>query len=137
MLKEMGKIQKLVSSFASSLTALLLMVNPVFAAEEINLCPTEGIGKTLCQLKISQVLPAVIKLILILAILIAFFFLIIGGIKWITAGSNKEAAAEARGTLTAAIVGLVIIFLAWMVLTFLGTFFGIGDLLKFEIPVIK
>ena len=128
----MGKIQKLALSFGAFLWVSLLNPAFVWAVEEINICPP-GQFNPLCGIQLQNVISAIIRILLAVAALIAFIFLIIGGIKWITAGSNKEAAAEARGTLTAALIGLVIVFLAFLLLNIVKALFGI-DLLKLELP---
>lgn len=75
---------------------------------------------------LSLLLPNLITVFFIAATLIGFIFLIIGGIKWITSGDNQEAATKAKGTLTAAIIGLVLVFLAYAVLNLIGFFFHLN-----------
>ena len=70
-------------------------------------------------------ITALITLLLVIAVLIAFFFLIYGGIKWITSGGDKEAAAAAQKTITAAIIGLVLAFSAWAILSLVFNFFNV------------
>ena len=45
-------------------------------------------------------ITALITLLLVIAVLVAFFFLIYGGIRWITSGGDKEATATAQKTLS-------------------------------------
>jgi len=59
--------------------------------------------------------------------------LIIGGIKWVTSGGDKEKTAGAQQTLTAALVGLVIVFASWAIIKLIETFFGI-EILTLAIP---
>jgi predicted small integral membrane protein len=106
-----------------------------FAAdEEINISPKgsfEGLG----ALTIPNIVSGAIQLILVLAALIAFIFLIVGGVKWITAGGDKEKTAGAQKTLTSALVGLVIVFAAWAIMSLIGKFFGV-DIFKLTIPTV-
>jgi hypothetical protein len=60
--------------------------------------------------------------------------LAVGGIKWMMAGGDKEKAGEARGQLTSALIGLVVIFLAWAISKLLETIFGVNILEGFTIP---
>lgn len=70
-------------------------------------------------------LPNLIALLFIVATVAAFFVLIAGGIKWITAGGDKAATESARGTITSAIIGLVLVFSVYAILRLIEHFFGI------------
>ncbi|MFH1863801.1 MAG: hypothetical protein ABIJ85_02755 [bacterium] len=64
---------------------------------------------------------------------IAFFvLLLVGGFKYMSAGSDPKAIEAARKTLTSAIAGLLIVILSYLVLVFIGTFTGV-DLTQFKI----
>ena len=108
---------------------ILSLTSSVYAQSDaaISLTPA-GQFNTLGGLSFSDIISAVVMLVLVIAALIAFFFLIYGGIKWITSGGDKEQTAAAQGTLTAAIIGLAIVFSTWAILNLIGTFFGIGIL---------
>lgn len=60
--------------------------------------------------------------------------LVTGGVRWITSGGDKAATEAARGQLTAALVGLVIVFSAWALVRIVGTFFGIDILGNITFP---
>ena len=106
----------------------------VLAAEEIQLSPT-GQFEKLGQLTVPAIVSGAIRLILVVAALVAFVFLIIGGIRWVTSGGDKEKTAKAQQTLTAALVGLVIVFAAWAIIRLIETFFGI-QILTLTIPTV-
>lgn len=57
--------------------------------------------------------------------IVAFIFLIIGGFKYLTAGGDPKKAESARNTLTYAILGLVLLILAWFILYFVKNFTGV------------
>jgi len=61
-----------------------------------------------------QVIGAVIRLMLWIAGVLAIVFVIIGGYQYMTSLGNDEKAAAGRKTLTYAIIGLVIIILAYV-----------------------
>jgi len=82
---------------------------------------------------LQSVITSVIDLVLVIVVLASFFFLLYGAIKWITSGGDKEAAATAQKTITAAIIGLALAFSAWAILNLLGGFFGI-DLTSLSVP---
>lgn len=81
---------------------------------------------------LQEFLPNLITFGLVLAIVAAFFFLVLGGIKWITSEGDKERLDQAKKTITAALIGLVLVFALWAILQLLGNFFGI-DLIKIDI----
>ena len=57
--------------------------------------------------------------------IIAFIFLILGGFKYLTAGGDPKKVEQARNTLTYAILGLVLLLLAWFILYFVEEFTGV------------
>lgn len=74
-----------------------------------------------------------INFIFVAAVIIALGFLIYGGVRWITSGGDKGGVETARNTIISAIVGLVVIVLAYfilnsLVLPFLGIEGGFSGL---------
>lgn len=80
-------------------------------------------------------IPRAISFAFVVGVIIFFFMLIFGGIKWISSGGDKQALEGARGTVTSAIIGLVILFATFAVIQLLGTFFGI-KILELTIPTL-
>lgn len=74
---------------------------------------------------ISNLLNNVVTLIFIVAGILVFFFLLFGGIKWIISGGDQKKTEEARNMITAAVVGLAIVALAWAIVKVLEQFFGL------------
>jgi hypothetical protein len=84
----------------------------------------------------SELVPNVITLGFIIATIIALGVLLMGGIKWMTSGGDREATAGAQKTLTAGVVGLIIVFSLYAVLSLIGYFFNL-DLLTLDLtPII-
>lgn len=111
---------------AFSLLSLFSLVSPlpIFA---VDFCPA-GQFDSLCKLDaggLGSVIRNIIVAILIIAAVISLFFLIYGGIKWIMSGGDKAKIGEARAMLTAAIVGLIITFLSYFILSIVLGFFGL------------
>ena len=73
----------------------------------------------------SNLLNNAVTLIFIIAGMLVFFFLVFGGIKWIISGGDAKKTEEARNMITAAIVGLTIVALAWAIVKVLEQFFGL------------
>jgi Na+/proline symporter len=66
---------------------------------------------------------------------IAFLFLLIGGIQWITAGGDKDAIDKARKKIMGAVVGLAVTFSLYVIVFVIGYLFGI-NLQQFNIPTL-
>jgi hypothetical protein len=70
-------------------------------------------------------IPNLITLALVVGAAISFFVLIMGAIQWISGGGDKQALEGARGKITNAVIGIVILFSIFAILNLLETFFGI------------
>lgn len=122
--KYMLKAKKLVGIIVLQVAAMTLPM----AALAANIVPTQLSQQT----SLVVVIQAVIRFILLIAFVLAFIFLLIGGLRWITAGGDEKAVAGARGMITGALIGLVIVLLAYAIIKLVETFFGVtiisGDL---------
>ena len=101
-------------------------------AQGINLTPG-GQFSGLNEISIANIVSAVIILILIVAALVFFFMLVWGGIRYITSGGDKAQTEAARNQITAALIGLVIVFAAWAIINLVQIFFGI-NILSLNVP---
>jgi hypothetical protein len=79
------------------------------------------------------VIAALITIVFIIAAIIFFFMLVAGGIRYISSGGDKAQTESARSQITAAIIGLVIVFATYAIINLLNTFFGI-DIYQLNIP---
>ena len=99
------------------------------ANNQIQLIPGGGGSSSsfsnLSGITAGGIISGAISLVLIFAALIFFFMLVIGGIKWILSGGDKGQTEAARNQITAALVGLVIVFAAWAIAQLIGGLFGI------------
>lgn len=103
--------------------------------DNINLKPPAGTKfAPLGDLTAGRIVSGLIQFTMVIAAIVFFFILVIGGIKWITSGGDKAQTEGARNQITAALVGLVIVFAAWAILQLIKTFFGI-DIFSLTIPV--
>lgn len=75
-----------------------------------------------------------VAVVLVLAAVIFFFMLVIGGIRWITSGGDKGKTEAARNQITAALIGLVIVFASWAILQLINLIFGIDIITNLTIP---
>lgn len=126
----LNKAKKIAVSLGLSSLALSLPS----LAYAVDLVPTE-ISPIQNIIKVVQ---GVIRFILIVAFVLAFIFLIIGGIRWITAGGDEKAVAGARGMITGALIGLVIVLVAYALIRTVEIFFNVSIITgtNFQIPVV-
>jgi hypothetical protein len=120
---------------ATGILATLIPSSTAFAQVSIGTCPT-GIGGTICNLQagdFGKVVSNLITTLIIIAIIIAIIFLVWGGIKWILSGGDKAKVEAARNTIIGGIIGLVLVFLAYFIITIVAGLFGI-DIHNLTIP---
>ncbi len=76
----------------------------------------------------QKFIPNLIGLSFIIGALIFFAILIICAIQWISSGGDKAAIESARGKLTNAFIGLILLFAAFAIIKFIENFFGVSIL---------
>ncbi|MDO8488219.1 MAG: hypothetical protein Q7S31_02795 [bacterium] len=114
----------------------VLMVSPTLAlAQDVDLTKISDQYKDLSNVNAQGVLSFVINGLLIVAGLIAFLFLLWGGVQWILAGGDKEGTEKARKRITNALVGLAIVFSAYALAYLVNAVFSV-NILQFNIPKI-
>ncbi len=74
---------------------------------------------------LSLVVPKLITMTLVVGSVIFFFMLTIGAIQWIASGGDKGAIESARGKITNALIGIIILFSVYAIIRFIEVFFGI------------
>lgn len=111
------------------------MFNLLLAQDKIELKQNVGEFSALTNLTIPSIVSGLIRMTLVIAAIVFFFILVIGGIKWIASGGDKAQTEGARNQITAALVGLVIVFAAWAILALIKTFFGV-DIFSLTIPTV-
>lgn len=110
------------------------LINKSFIlAQEIKLDNNLGNFQKASDLTVEGMVSGFIRLILVVAGLAFFFILVLGGVHWILSGGDKGKTEAARNQITAALVGLVIVFSAWAIVQLIKTFFGV-DLMRLSIP---
>jgi hypothetical protein len=75
---------------------------------------------------VGMLIGNIIGAIVILAFLFALFFLLTGGLSWISSGGDKAQLEQARNKITHAIIGLIIIAAVWSIMNIIGPFLGIS-----------
>jgi len=80
--------------------------------------PTGGAGLTL-----NKILSISITLLIIAAIVLCIIFIIWGGINWIMSEGDKQKLSQAHRKVTFAIIGLIVVFLAFFIINTFSYFF--------------
>jgi len=122
--------KKLLYSSLLGLTGFTTFVNTVRAQDitgddDVNIAAIDG-----AITSVESLISGGVTLIFFAAGLIAFFYLILGGIKWITAAGDTSKVEEARNQIIQALVGILIVLAAWALIALIqqstDACFGIG-----------
>jgi len=112
------------------------LISEVFAQENtVNLNPPIGWDLP-SNVNISTIIGSGLQLLLLIAAVFFFVYLIIGGIKWIMSGGDKAKVEAARNQITHALIGLLVVFGSWIIVSLVKTMFGI-DIFNPPIPSFK
>jgi hypothetical protein len=121
---------KLFASLSLAPLALLLVASPILAFDlDIALSAPQGTGVS----DLGTLFSALFTLAVVLAIVVVFFMIILGGYGFITAGGDKTKAQAARARITNAIIGLGIVASSFAVIALVADFFGL-DIENLDLP---
>lgn len=117
----MQKIKKSLASlamFALVISMAFAISTPVLAQDSDNLLwggtqnkveETIGLGSEDPRIIAASIINVILGFLGIIAVVI----ILLGGFKWMTAGGNEDKIGEAKGLLSAGLIGLVIILASW------------------------
>ena len=108
-----------------------------YAAESIKILPDNGTFSPLGSLTFSGIVSGAISLAMLVVALVFFFFLILGGLKWVMSGGDQKNVEAARAQITNALIGLAIVFAAFAIMKLIETIFGITLLGPMSIPTFQ
>ena len=77
---------------------------------------------------IGSIITTLLSAVMGIAALLLFFYLIWGGISWLTSGGEKGKTEEARNKITAAVIGLVILAASYAILMLILRILGFESL---------
>ena len=77
----------------------------------------------------QEFIPNLVGLGLVVGALVFFFVMMVGAIQWISSGGDKTAVEAARGKISNAIIGFVILLAIFAVLKVIEDFFGFNILI--------
>lgn len=76
---------------------------------------------------VGSLLTGLLNMVMFVAALLVFAYLIWGGIQWITSGGDKGKTEEARNKITAAIIGLAVLAASYAIFLIVLSFLGVGN----------
>lgn len=121
-------------SFAYSFILLfvysLILSSPVHAANWGS-CVIDDAATIQC---IVPMVERVIQGVLALSGVALFVMLVIGGYNFLLSGGDQKKLEMAKGTITGALLGLVIMVAAFLIIKTIATFTGAATVTNFEIP---
>lgn len=126
-------MRKALLTIPSATGLLLLSVQLAFATPPpapttVTTCPQAPFD-VLCNFtsaSFGPIVGVIVTMLFIIAVVVALLFLIWGGIRWITSGGDKAQVETARNHIVAAIVGLIIVLLAYFVIQIVLGLFGLS-----------
>jgi cbb3-type cytochrome oxidase subunit 3 len=80
---------------------------------------------TQAQEKLIEFVRGLIRVIFLVGGVGVLIFFALGGIRWIFSAGDKQQIDQAKGMITAAVVGFVILALSYLILLLIGTFFKV------------
>lgn len=104
----------------------------VFAATEWGDCVVGDAATFQC---LEPIFANIISAAVSLGVAALFIMFLVGGFSFLFSGGDPKKLEQARGTLSNAIVGLVIIVAAYLVLRIISSFTGVTDITTFQVPV--
>lgn len=119
---------------AAGLGFLSTSVSALAAEIKVDLTKT-GVGVP-ATTEVGTVIANAIKIVFVLALIAALAMLIYGAFEWIISGGEKEKVGNARNRITSALIGLAILGLSFVIITFVGKLVGIDNIFDLKIPTL-
>ncbi len=73
-------------------------------------------------------IPRLIGWAFVIGTTLFVFMLLIGSVQWITSGGDKNALEAARGRISQALIGVIVLFSVFAIIKLIEVFFGISIL---------
>lgn len=120
----------------ASATLLAFLVKPFSVLADIDISikpPRAGQGGINPNADIGTVISNIITIIFAVAIIAVLLMLVIGAFNWITSGGDKEAVGKARQRIINALIGLVVLAVAFLIANVAGQIVNI-NIFKLVLP---
>lgn len=118
-------MKKTLAKIAAGTATFLAAAYPVFAQIDIPGALKEQGAGAVADITVPGIITTLIRIIFIAAFVIAFIILLVGGIRWMTAGGDPKNVEGARNMVTAGLIGLVIVLAAFALIKLIETIFGV------------
>ena len=119
-----------------SVFAYLTLALPAFAQGiAIPIVPPAGTAIS-PNTNVGTIIGFLVAFIIVVAFIAALFYIVIGALQWITSGGDKQKVADARNHIIAAIIGLIIIALSFVIINVILQALGLGSLAQLKIPTL-
>ena len=119
----MKSLKKIALATGAAMSAMLSTASVAMAEVSIEPITT---GKGYAN-NFGTMFSSILNVVMLVAALLVFAYMIWGGIEWITSGGDKTKAESARNKLTSAVIGLVIVAASYAIVTLVVQFLGFGD----------
>ena len=105
------------------------ITNPVFKGTVFDLLISDPDGGAIF---IGMLLPKLVGLLFVVGAISFFFMILVGAVSYILSGGDKARVEAARGRITSALVGIVLLLGSFAIVKLVETFFGV-DILSIDI----
>ena len=127
----MNKLSKLALSIGS-VPAWAFTTGIVLAAESVKVNPPKY-----SVVSVGALLSGLVSAAIIIAAILAFVYLVWGGLNWLASGGDKTKTEEAQKRITSAIIGLAIVAASWALIQLIANVFGLNFQEGITIPEIQ
>jgi len=111
----------------------LSMATPVLA-DVLDAGVKAAPGTINANTSVGSLITFFVAFVIVLATLLALVMIVIGAVQWITSGGDKAKVDAARNHIIAAVIGLVVIALSFVIINVVISALGLGDLMHLRIP---
>ena len=128
-------MRKILSS-AAALISYAGIASPAFATHNVlhaGIKTPPGSTVIPPETSIGQIVSFLVAFIIVIAFLAALLYIVIGALQWITSGGDKQKVADARNHIIAAIIGLIVIALSFVIINVVLQALGLGSLTNLTI----
>lgn len=111
---------------------LFFLTHPVYAAKDWGDCVKQEAATISClEPLFENVATAVTSFVGV----VLFIVLIVSGFTYLTAGADPKKMEKAKGSLSGALLGLVIVALAYLIIQFISEFTGVNSIKNFNVDI--
>jgi len=121
------------------LSAYLSSATPMFAQGVLDASINPPAGSKIINpnTSIGQIVSFLVTFIIVAAFLAALLYIVIGAFQWITSGGDKAKVESARNHIVAAVIGLILIALSFVIINVVMQALGLGNLSNFRLPTLQ